>query len=278
MSPRARSTPHVIAIPSRFVIRRWPARRWGLLAACKIVPHVRADRRREVARGCGGHQLRSAATFGSAATRAQRVLRFQVSGVKGAVTKAVLRCYVANGSTMARPLPRQHRVDGVRVTLGNSAARLARPWHEAASRANMVEFDVSSVVKGNGSYDFVLRADSTDSVECRSREAASNRPELIVTRRSERTDAPRLHAVPGDASSMVRSTRKSGAVPQHYGDGNKELQCLTRTTSTRETARSTSWHERENVTCPNARSGASPPASSARAKRAFISRASRVTK
>lgn len=44
-----------------------------------------------------------------------------------------------------------------------------------------VEYDVTPYVKGNGSYGFVSAGTSSDGVDMNSREAASNRLQLILT-------------------------------------------------------------------------------------------------
>jgi hypothetical protein len=229
----------------------------GLLAACKIVPlrfEPIADA--EVAAAAAGTNYGSAATFGSDGDPERSAyLRFQVSGVKGAVTKAVLRCYVVNGSTNGPSVYRANTGwSESSVTWGNQpgATGSAVATSGAVEPNTWLEFDVSSVVKGNGSYDFVLRADSTDSVECRSREAASNRPELIVTSVEASDPTPPGYTLywrdefDGPLDTQVWT-------PYHntYGDGNKELQCLTpNNVYTRDGA----LHivaRRENVTCPN---------------------------
>jgi hypothetical protein len=46
---------------------------------------------------------------------------------------------------------------------------------------DVVDFDVSSVVSGNGTYDFALDTASTDSTEYRSHEASSGKPQLVLT-------------------------------------------------------------------------------------------------
>ena len=115
----------------------------------------------------------------------QSFLRVNISGVTGPVTSAALRLYVTNGSSNGpaiyqtssdwaensinwnnKPAP----ISGAIINLG---AMVANNW---------VEYDLTSVITGNGSYDFVLQADSTDGVSFTSKEGnASFRPQVIVT-------------------------------------------------------------------------------------------------
>lgn len=111
-------------------------------------------------------------------------LRFVVSGVSGTVKSAKVRCYVKNGSTNGPAL----------YTTSSSWTETAITWNNkpatsgsalgdlgAVSVNQWIEFNVSSVVKGNGTFDFALVPTSTDSVECNSRESASNQPQLVIS-------------------------------------------------------------------------------------------------
>jgi hypothetical protein len=49
------------------------------------------------------------------------------------------------------------------------------------ARRQMVQFDVTALIPGNGTFCFAITSDSSDGVDYNSREAAANRPELLVT-------------------------------------------------------------------------------------------------
>jgi hypothetical protein len=51
----------------------------------------------------------------------------------------------------------------------------------APASGQWIEFDVSSVVTMNASYAFALTSGSTKIIAYRSREAATNKPQLVVT-------------------------------------------------------------------------------------------------
>jgi hypothetical protein len=60
----------------------------------------------------------------------------------------------------------------------------------AAARNAVLDFDVTSAVTGDGTYDFAVVPASTDGVSYRSREAATGRPELIVNLEASGGDQP----------------------------------------------------------------------------------------
>jgi hypothetical protein len=47
-------------------------------------------------------------------------------------------------------------------------------------KGTWVEWNVTQAVGGNGTFSFAVAADSTDGTDFRSREAGSDRPQLIV--------------------------------------------------------------------------------------------------
>ena len=61
-----------------------------------------------------------------------------------------------------------------------SHKRRARDDKGKITTNTWVEFDVTPFVSGNGTYGFNLATTSTDGVDFRSREAPSNRPELVL--------------------------------------------------------------------------------------------------
>ncbi|MBK7857743.1 MAG: DNRLRE domain-containing protein [Archangiaceae bacterium] len=111
-------------------------------------------------------------------------LRFAVSGVRGAVRKAVLAVYVTDpsndgpeawstaGGWSERTLTFADR-PWATTRLGDSAKVAARGW---------LSFDVTSAVTGSGEVNLVLKADSNDAVELVSREGDPRfAPRLYVT-------------------------------------------------------------------------------------------------
>jgi hypothetical protein len=112
-------------------------------------------------------------------------LRFTVTGVSGTVTRAVLRLYTVNGSSVGPAL--------YPVASGWSEDGLTwntRPARKGASLGTrnpvagaFVEYDVTAWVKGNGDFGLALVPMSSDGADFASRESsdASRRPQLILT-------------------------------------------------------------------------------------------------
>ena len=111
-------------------------------------------------------------------------LRFNVNGVGGAIQRAKLRVYVtANGTS-----------NGPAVQLaGNAWTESAMTWNTKPSLLSSavdnkgtlpintwVEYDVTPLLNGNGTYTFALIADGTDGAEFSSREGAFP-AQLVVT-------------------------------------------------------------------------------------------------
>lgn len=107
---------------------------------------------------------------------------FDVSDAGAAVTRARLRLYVVNGSSNA---PKVYRSDSgwseTALTWNIRPARRELLADAGSVKANRyVEYDVTAGVNGPGPVSFDLVADSKDGTDFTTREAATNRPELVV--------------------------------------------------------------------------------------------------
>ena len=109
---------------------------------------------------------------------------FDVSGVGGTITRAVIRLFVTDGSDNGGAW---YRVDPA------AWSETALNWNNAppltgtpvasvgtVSAGNWIEVDVTSVVTGNGSYSFGAISTSSNSVRFSSKEGA-NPPQLVLT-------------------------------------------------------------------------------------------------
>ena len=111
-------------------------------------------------------------------------LRFTLSGVSGAVRRATLRLYAGDGSTKG---PAVHATSNdwaeTNLTWHNRPVRRGAPSTTAGLvRANAwVEFDVTPLVSGNGTYSFVLVPTSPDGADFAAREARDTPPQLVLT-------------------------------------------------------------------------------------------------
>jgi len=110
-------------------------------------------------------------------------LRFGVAGLSGAVQSATLRLFVTS-STANGPAVYTTANTWVEntITWSNRTARVGTGVDDKASVSSgaWVDFDVTSLVGGDGTYNFVLAGTSTDGIDFDSREA-TNKPQLVVT-------------------------------------------------------------------------------------------------
>jgi PKD repeat protein len=109
-------------------------------------------------------------------------LKFDVTGLDGSVTSAVLRLYVTDGSPDGGTL---YQVDGgwteSGITWNNAPPIGGAPVASVgAASPGWVELDVSAVVTDEGSYSFALSDGDNNSAYYSSREGAYP-PELVVT-------------------------------------------------------------------------------------------------
>ena len=110
-------------------------------------------------------------------------VKFTVSGLSGAATSAKLRLWVVGSSNSA----------GSVYLVGNSWTETGITWSNApvisgtplnvgttATSGTWKEFNLGSVITGNGTYSFAISNGSSDIADYSSREAA-NDPQLVVT-------------------------------------------------------------------------------------------------
>jgi len=144
----------------------------------------------------------------SASPILESYVRFSPAGLVGTVTSARLRLWAVDASVDGPALyptdPGWTETDITWATkpgrtepmLADLGAVTARTW---------VEYDVTSLVHGDGSYAFVVAGQSTDQSDFASREAAANRPELVVT-----TDTTRLAPPPPGDDTIATDPLPAG--------------------------------------------------------------------
>ena len=111
-------------------------------------------------------------------------VRFTVSGVAGSVQNARLRLYITTNSSANGPAAyaANNSWTETGITWNNRPSRIGGALDNkgSISRNSWVEYNVTAAVTGNGTYTFVLAADSSDAIRFSSREG-SRAPELVVT-------------------------------------------------------------------------------------------------
>ncbi len=119
-------------------------------------------------------------------------IRFTVSGLSGAVQNATIRFFVTNGSSNG---PAIHGTANTwtetGITWDNRPAATTGVLFNLGSAPvdTWVEYNVTSYVSANGTYDFVLLPDSSAGISFYSREGTSP-PELVITFASGPTPTP----------------------------------------------------------------------------------------
>jgi hypothetical protein len=127
----------------------------------------------------------------SPTAQVESYLKFDVSGVSGSVASAKLRVWTSTGTTSATGNgPGVFGVSDSTWTEGG-ITWANRPPHAATAVDNkgaltadmMVEYDVTSLITGNGTYSLNLTPDSTDGTLFDSREVSNpaRRPQLVLT-------------------------------------------------------------------------------------------------
>jgi hypothetical protein len=110
-------------------------------------------------------------------------LRFDVGGVSGTVTRAILRVYANSGSSIGMDvsLVGDNSWTEAGITFNNAPAIGPLVGSTGAFPAGAyVEFDVTAQVGGNGPVSFALTTDSTTQISLGSRESATP-PELVIS-------------------------------------------------------------------------------------------------
>jgi acid phosphatase type 7 len=119
-------------------------------------------------------------------------IRFTVSGVTGPIQSAQLRVYVTTNSSANSPAVygANNSWTETGITWNNRPARTTNALDNkgATSTNTWVEYNVGSLVTGNGTFTLVLVADSSDGITLSSREG-SQPPQLVISLNSPASTA-----------------------------------------------------------------------------------------
>jgi hypothetical protein len=120
-------------------------------------------------------------------------LRFIPAGLVGTVTSARLRLWAVDASVDGPALyPTDPGWTETGITWATKPGRTGSVVADlgAVTSGAWVEYDVTSLVHGDGSVAFVVAGQSPDGSDFASRETAANRPELVVATDSTRSTEP----------------------------------------------------------------------------------------
>ena len=156
----------------------------------------------------GGSSLRVDAGSGP---DVESYLKFSVGTLPGAVTSATLRVFATTGT-----------VDGPAVfTTSTSWSETALTWGSRPARTSAatadkgsiasgwVEFNITSLVPGSGTFSFVLAGTSSDGVDFTSREGSTNKPQLVIGTGTSKTGDP-VVATAGDVACSTSDSNYNG--------------------------------------------------------------------
>lgn len=172
-------------------------------------------------------QSNPSTNYGSAATLqvdgasdpdTESFLRFAVSGISGTVQNAQLRVFATTNGTRNGP--------AIYAT-GTSWLESAITWNRRPARTSgavdnkgnistgtWVEYNVTSLVTGNGTFSFVLAADSSDAVVFSSRQG-NQPPQLVITMSGGTTSTP----TPTPSQDSTATPTTSGGAVTFVGAG-----------------------------------------------------------
>jgi hypothetical protein len=146
-----------------------------------------ADARVEEASALGNFGADDLGADGGTDPAVESYLRFVVSGVTGSVQSAKLRVY-ANSDTVDGPAvyttsDTWSESGPLGISWFNRPSRGGTPTDDKGAIAanGWVEYDVTPLVNGDGTYDFVLATTSEDEVGFYSREQPAFAPTLVIT-------------------------------------------------------------------------------------------------
>src|SRR6266508_2131164 len=137
-------------------------------------------------------------------------IRFSVSGVSGTVQNARLRVYATSNGTNNGPAIYGTNAAWTETTITWNN----RPARTSGAVDNLVkigtyawaEYDVTSLVTGDGTFSFVLVPDSQDGVRFSSRQGARS-PELVITLRiDENTPTPTEMSTPTETPTPTETS------------------------------------------------------------------------
>jgi len=150
-------------------------------------------------------------------------VRFSVSGVSGTIQSAVLRVHSTSDNTRDGPAAYSTGTSWSEtgITWNNRPARTSGATDNkgSISKKTWVDYNVTSLFAGNGTYSFVLGGDSNDSVVFSSREG-SNPPQLVITFTSTNTPtATRTQTAAASPTRTPTATQSSGPTPTRTPTG-----------------------------------------------------------
>lgn len=169
----------------------------------------------------GTNYGRSATLKADASPDYHSYLRFDVGDLDGTITKATLRLYTTSSSTtgyQVKQVANQGWEEGtinysngpaVGTTIGSSGSFASGNW---------TNVDVTSLITGNGVYDLALTTTSSTIMNFNSRDAGSNRPELVIE--TSGTPVTPTTPTPSGTPTLTRTPTRTPTITATTSSGN----------------------------------------------------------
>lgn len=139
-------------------------------------------------------------------------IRFTVTGLSGAIQRATLRVYVSTNASSNGPAVYATSASWTEsaLTWKTRPARTSGALDNKGSltKNTWVEYDVTTQVKENGMFSFVLAADSNDAATFSSRQG-SQPPQLVVAITGSQTQTPTVDASPTANATMTATSTET---------------------------------------------------------------------
>jgi hypothetical protein len=142
-------------------------------------------------------------------------IRFTVTGISGTVSSAKLRVYVTDATRNGPVLyTSSNSWTEIGITWNNRPARTSSALEDKGELAagSWVDYDVTRIMTGNGTYSFVLATDALDLLGLSSREG-SNAPQLVVTLADNATTTQPTATLPSTATPTTIQPTPTVVVP-----------------------------------------------------------------
>jgi hypothetical protein len=152
---------------------------------------------------------------GAADPEVESFIRFTITGVSGTVQNAKLRVYDSTNASNNGPAVYATGISWTETAL-TWKSRPARTSGELDNKGSIgtnawVEYDVTSQVQGNGTFSFVLAADSNDAATFSSRQG-SQPPQLVITAAGSQTLTPTVEASATAAMTETATTTETATL------------------------------------------------------------------
>jgi len=163
-------------------------------------------------------------------------IRFTVAGVSGTIQNATLRVYDTTNGSINGPAVYGTGTSWTEtgITWNNRPARITSALDNKGNigTSTWVEYNVTSLVTSNGTFSFVLAADSNDAATFSSRQGGQP-PQLVVTSDSVSTPTPVNTATlsPVPVSMTPTNTQTSGAALTFISEADSQVKESSPTTN-----------------------------------------------